>query len=120
MDSYSAFFDNGGFSKTDLDEKLQNLGVDTLYITGLALDFCVFYSAMDASHLKYDTYVVLDATRGITPEGVEEAKIQMVENGVKLIESNALNGQHTSLPCTLSLITCLIMSKYIMWSIFEK
>ena len=112
MDSYSAFFDNGGFSKTKLDEKLRNLGIDTLYISGLALDFCVFYSAMDASHLKYDTYVVLDATRGITPEGVEEAKIQMVENGIKLIESNAINGQLTSVPCTLLLIACFIMSKF--------
>ena len=93
---------------------MRNLGVDTLYITGLALDFCVFYSAMDAAHLKYKTHVILDATRGITPEGVEEAKSQMVENGVKLIDSNALNSQNNSIPCALSIIMCLIMSKYIM------
>ena len=51
MDSYSAFFDNGGFSKTDLENKLIELGVDRVFVSGLALDFCVFYSAMDADHL---------------------------------------------------------------------
>ena len=115
VDSYSAFFDNGGFSKTELDDKLRNLGVDTLYITGLALDFCVFYSAMDATHLNYTTYVVLDATRGITPEGIEEAKKQMKENGVKFLESLELpiNGQITSIPCVLSLTVCFLLLKYI-------
>ena len=115
MDSYSAFFDNGGFSKTELDDKLRNLGVDTLYITGLALDFCVFYSAMDATHLNYTTYVVLDATRGITPEGIEDAKKQMKENGVKFLESLELpiNGQITSIPCVLSLTVCFLLLKYI-------
>ena len=67
---------------TELHDKLENMGVDTLYITGLALDFCVFYSAMDATSLNYTTYVVEDATRGITPEGIAEAKSQMKENGI--------------------------------------
>ena len=53
IDSYSAFFDNGGFSQTDLDAKLKEQNVDTVYLSGLALDFCVFYSAMDAIRLKY-------------------------------------------------------------------
>ena len=51
VDSYSAFFDNGGFSKTDLESKLEEHGVHKVFVSGLALDFCVFYSAMDADHL---------------------------------------------------------------------
>ena len=51
VDSYSAFYNNGGFSSTELESKLIELGVHKIFVTGLALDFCVFYSAMDADHL---------------------------------------------------------------------
>ena len=51
VDSYSAFYNNGGFSSTELESKLIELGVHKVFVTGLALDFCVFYSAMDADHL---------------------------------------------------------------------
>jgi len=118
VDSYSAFYDNGGFSMTELHDKLENMGVDTLYITGLALDFCVFYSAMDATSLNYTTYVVEDATRGITPEGIAEAKSQMKENGIRFINSSEvlsspINGQITLIPCAISLTFCLFILKYI-------
>ena len=103
---------------TELHDKLDNMGVDTLYITGLALDFCVFYSAMDATSLNYTTYVVEDATRGITPEGIAEAKSQMKENGIRFINSSEvlsspINGQITLIPCAISLTFCLFILKYI-------
>ena len=71
MDSYSAFFDNGGFSKTELDTILKELQVQRVFVSGLALDFCVKFTAMDAKKLNYETYVIQDASRGISDEGTE-------------------------------------------------
>ena len=71
MDSYSAFFDNGGFSKTELDFILKELEVQRVFVSGLALDFCVKFTAMDAKKLNYETYVIQDASRGISDEGTE-------------------------------------------------
>ncbi len=90
MDSYSAFYDNGGFTETELSLKLNQRDIDTVYISGLALDFCVFYSAMDANHLEFKTFVIQDATRGITPDGVAEALQQMTEAGISIIQSGDL------------------------------
>jgi isochorismate hydrolase len=45
---------------------LKNKEITSVFITGLALDFCVYYTAVDAQKLGYQTYVVLDATRGFT------------------------------------------------------
>ena len=71
MDSYSAFFDNGGFSKTELDTILKELQVQRVFVSGLALDFCVKFTAMDAKKLNYETFVIQDASRGISDEGTE-------------------------------------------------
>ena len=57
MDSYSAFFDNGGFSKTELDTILKELQVQRVFVSGLALDFCVKFTSMDAKKLNYKTYL---------------------------------------------------------------
>lgn len=65
VDSYSGFFDNGRVNSTGLDEFLKENEVDTLYVTGLATDFCVYYTCKDAISLGYKTFVVLDATRVI-------------------------------------------------------
>ena len=51
VDSYSAFFDNGQFRHTELNQKLKNAGIDTVFVTGLARDFCVYYTAKDAKML---------------------------------------------------------------------
>ena len=113
IDSYSTFYDNGGFEKTELHDRLQEAGVDTLYVSGLALDYCVFWSAMDAARLNYKTYVILDATRSITPEGVATAVQSMVESGIKLVNANdIMNGQVYSLPSTLLILTCMVILKY--------
>eukprot|EP00058_Branchiostoma_floridae_P010510 XP_002595998.1 hypothetical protein BRAFLDRAFT_84072 [Branchiostoma floridae] len=87
VDSYSAFFDNGGFRQTELDSLLRQRQVRSLIITGLALDFCVFYTALDGRRLGYDTYVVRDAARGITPAGVERAMAEMEAAGVSVIRA---------------------------------
>ena len=66
--------------------------MDTLYIAGLALDYCVFYSAKDAIGFNYKVYVVEDATRGISPEGMSNAIQDMKDSGIKIIQSSEILG----------------------------
>ena len=73
-----------------MNDKLIGLDVDTLYIVGLALDYCVFYSAKDAIGLGFKVYVVEDATRGISPEGISNAKQDMKDSGIKIIQSSEI------------------------------
>lgn len=89
LDSYSAFFENDGTTVTGLDGYLRGLGIDTVYIAGLALDFCVLYSAIDAARLGYRVSVVRDATRAVdAPAGrAEWALAELRKNGVSLVES---------------------------------
>lgn len=90
VDSYSAFFNNGGFEKTELQAKLDELQVGQIYLVGIALDYCVFWSAMDSKKLGYDTYVIQDATKGITIEGIGKAVTEMTDLGIQLIQSDAI------------------------------
>ncbi|WP_454281814.1 bifunctional nicotinamidase/pyrazinamidase [Roseovarius sp. MBR-79] len=69
IDSYSAFFENDRTTPTGLHGYLQERGVTTLTLVGLALDFCVCYSALDAARLGYDVTVQRDLTRAIDLDG---------------------------------------------------
>lgn len=69
IDSYSAFFENDRSTKTGLDGYLRNRGVSRLILTGLATDFCVAYSALDAARLGYEVTVRLDLCRAIDLDG---------------------------------------------------
>ena len=84
LDSYSAFFENDRKTPTGLDGFLKALSVDTLVLGGLATDYCVFYSAMDAKTLGYNTIVAGDAVRGVNfPDGsVARALKSLEEAGV--------------------------------------
>ena len=92
IDSYSGFFDNGKRKKTGLAEYLKSKGVDTVYIVGLATDFCVKFTALDAVDLGFETYVIKDATRAINlqPGDFEASLKEMEKAGVKVIESEGL------------------------------
>ncbi|MCL2231449.1 MAG: bifunctional nicotinamidase/pyrazinamidase [Treponema sp.] len=89
LDSYSAFFENDRKTSTGLDGFLKALSIDTLVLGGLATDYCVLYSALDAAALGYKTFVVSDAVRGVgIPEGsVERAFKLLGEAGVIVAES---------------------------------
>ncbi|MHB0937546.1 MAG: bifunctional nicotinamidase/pyrazinamidase [Armatimonadota bacterium] len=89
IDSYSGFFDNGHRKSTGLHEYLQTQGVTDLYLVGLATDYCVLYTALDARHLGYHTVVITDGCRGldIPPGNIERAYQQMREAGAVLMES---------------------------------
>lgn len=85
VDSYSAFLDNDKATPTGLDGYLRARGVRRLTLAGLALDFCVAWSALDAARLGYDVTVLEGASRAIDLDGsLEEARGAMVEAGVVL------------------------------------
>jgi nicotinamidase/pyrazinamidase len=92
LDSYSAFFENDRLSSTGLDGLLRGLGISTVFIGGLALDYCVFYSALDAARLGYHTVVLSDAVRSVgVPRGsVERAMALMREKGVNFMDSGEI------------------------------
>ena len=92
IDSYSAFFDNAHRRSTGLGEYLKENGVTEVYIVGLATDYCVKFSALDAVELGFETYVVTDGCRGIdlNPGDIDEAFNEMRQAGVKLVDADAL------------------------------
>ncbi|WP_455427867.1 bifunctional nicotinamidase/pyrazinamidase [Dryocola sp. LX212] len=65
IDSYSAFFDNGRRQKTGLDAWLRERGVSALAILGLATDYCVKFTVLDALDLGYEVTVITDGCRGV-------------------------------------------------------
>lgn len=92
LDSYSAFFENDRKTPTGLDDYLSGLGIDELYLVGLALDYCVYYSAISAVQLGYRCSVIQDGTKGIdAPKGnLKKALDSMYSAGVHLIQSDSL------------------------------
>jgi nicotinamidase/pyrazinamidase len=92
IDSYSGFFDNGHRHATDLDATLRARHVTDLYILGLATDYCVKFTALDARQLGYHVHLVTDGCRGVNlHEGdVENALTEMQQAGVTLLESLSL------------------------------
>jgi nicotinamidase/pyrazinamidase len=85
IDSYSAFFENDHKTPTGLHGYCQTRGITRLTMVGLALDFCVNYSAVDAAGLGYDVTVLQDACRAIDLDGSLAAALSgMKEAGVSL------------------------------------
>ncbi|MBD2722669.1 bifunctional nicotinamidase/pyrazinamidase [Hymenobacter armeniacus] len=93
IDSYSAFFDNGHRKSTGLADYLRGRGVTEVYLAGLAGDYCVYYSALDALAAGFATTVITDATRAISVEGFAAALADLRAKGATLVESAALLGQ---------------------------
>ncbi|MDE3027063.1 MAG: bifunctional nicotinamidase/pyrazinamidase [Paracoccaceae bacterium] len=83
IDSYSAFFENDRTTPTGLEGYLRTRGVTTVTLVGLATDFCVAYSAVDAARLGFDVVVLEDACRAINLDGsLEAARQAMLDAGV--------------------------------------
>ena len=88
VDSYSAFIEADGKSKTGLDGYLRGRKIKTVYVVGLATDFCVAWTAMDARKLGLAAYVIEDACRGIDNQGsLAKSWTAMTKAGVKKIQS---------------------------------
>ena len=91
VDSYSAFREADGKTPTGLSGYLKERGIKRVYITGLATDFCVAWTAMDARKAGLEVFVIEDATRAIDLNGsLAAAWKQMLAKGVKRIQSSDL------------------------------
>ncbi len=92
IDSYSGFYDNGHRKATGLADYLRDKGVDTVYVLGLATDYCVKFTALDAISEGFDTFLVEDGCRGVElqPGDAERAIDQMREAGVTILSSTDL------------------------------
>ena len=87
IDSYSAFFENDKTTPTGLGGALKGRGITHLAMAGLATDFCVAFSALDAAKLGFDVTVHLSACRAIDLGGSLDAAIsQMTDAGITLID----------------------------------
>lgn len=92
VDSYSAFRDNDRAAVTGLADYLKKQGVTELHVCGLATEFCVKFSALDAAAMLAGVKVVFveDASRGLSAEAVADAKKEMQQAGVQIAQSAAL------------------------------
>ena len=92
IDSYSGFFDNGHRRATDLGDWLKARAVDEVFVLGLATDYCVRWTALDAVRLGLKTSVVVDGCRGVglTPDDIPKAFEEMLAAGVALVSSAEL------------------------------
>ena len=87
IDSYSAFFDNGHRKSTGLADYLRGRGVTAVVLAGLAADYCVYYSALDALAAGFATIVLTDATRAISAGGWATAQADLIAQGARLLTS---------------------------------
>lgn len=87
VDSYSAFFDNGKRQSTELSTWLQQHQIQQLWIMGLATDYCVKFTVLDALALGYDVWIIPDGCRGVNlhPNDSQQALTEMVAKGAKLM-----------------------------------
>ena len=84
IDSYSAFTENDRQTDTGLAGYLKNINLKRIFICGLALDYCVYWSAVDGARKGFETFVIVELCRGIAEETIGKAMKDMAENGVKL------------------------------------
>ena len=86
IDSYSAFKEADHQTSTGLAGYLKERGIDTVYIVGIATDFCVAWTAIDAAKMGFKSYVIADATKAIDLQGsLQHAWQEMLAVGVKRV-----------------------------------
>jgi nicotinamidase/pyrazinamidase len=92
IDSYSGLFDNGHRKSTGLGEWLKAQGVSEVYVCGLATDYCVKFTALDASQMGFKTYFIEDASRGVNlgPDDVRNAIEEMKRAKIIVVQSREL------------------------------
>ena len=93
VDSYSGFYDNNHRKDTGLATYLGEKQVDQLYVVGLATDYCVKFTALDAAALGFETTVITDAVRAVNldPDDGSKALEEMQQSGVRLLKSNEIS-----------------------------
>jgi nicotinamidase/pyrazinamidase len=84
-DSYSGFQDDGG-NKTEMDRVLKINGIDKIVIYGIATDYCVKATCIDAVEVGYKVAVIEGLSKGIAPETTEEALMEMDKKGITILK----------------------------------
>lgn len=92
VDSYSAFYDNQKLHQTNLLAELRRHEVTHVFVTGLAFDVCVAFSALHAAEEGFVTCVIDDACAGVTHEGIAEKKQAFGEAGITIATSAEVAG----------------------------
>lgn len=90
IDSYSGFFDNGKLKDTGLAAYLKGRNVNEVFVVGLAGDFCVFFTSMDAINTGFKTTLIEDATRSINDDDFKEKIKLLLEKGGNVIKSSSI------------------------------
>ncbi len=94
IDSYSAFLEADQKTTTGLAGYLRESGIETVYVVGIATDFCVAWTAMDAVKLGFQTYVIEDATAAIDLNGSLQQAWKVIQDlGVYRIQANDIFAQ---------------------------
>ncbi|CAF0761227.1 unnamed protein product [Adineta ricciae] len=88
IDSYSAFWDNAKLSETKLNQQLKDKHVTQVFVTGLATDWCVYFTAMDAIENGYKTFIIEDAARGVDENTIKERLEDFRQKKGHVIQSN--------------------------------
>jgi len=90
IDSYSGLFDNGHRKSTGLGEWLKAKGVTEVFVCGLATDYCVKFTALDAAQQDFRTHFIEDASRGVNlqPNDVKNAIAEMNRAGIATVQSS--------------------------------
>lgn len=94
VDSYSGFFDNGRRRATGLGDYLRSVGVDEVYVLGLATDYCVKFTALDAQSLGFRTKLIADGCRAVNLRSEDGAAAinEMIAAGIEVVASTQLRG----------------------------
>ena len=92
IDSYSGLHDNGHRRSTGLGEYLREQGVTDVYVMGLATDYCVKFTALDAVTEGFKTHLIEDGSRGVNlkPDDVARAVEEMRQRGIEVVRSDSI------------------------------
>lgn len=90
IDSYSGFYDNAHLKSTGLAGFLKEKGAEELYFCGLAAEYCVYFSVMDALKEGFSTILIEDATRPLDEGNFQKAKENILKAGGKIMKSKEL------------------------------
>lgn len=90
VDSYSGFADNGHRIQTGMAGLLRERGVDQVYVCGVATDYCVRFTALDAQQEGFQTTLIKDASRGVelNPGDVDAAVQELEQAGVRVVNAS--------------------------------
>lgn len=91
IDSYSGFFDNGKKKATGMGAYLKGRGVTAIYVTGLAADYCVNFTALDGLELGFKSIIISNATKAIDEKNYKKNMEKFIAKEGSLLNSSELN-----------------------------